>query len=78
MTRAMFIKKCKECPHRYLGDLYSLDGFDRGCDWFCKHPNELKKNVNGRKIATFIEWPTEEERILPDEECKLEEYCYEG
>lgn len=42
------INSCKECPFFTLGSDYSLDGWDRGNDWFCRK----KEN---KMIASFVE-----------------------
>lgn len=42
------IKNCSECPHLEKSNDYSMDGFDRGCDWTCRKVNKT--------IANFVEW----------------------
>ncbi len=51
------IIECKHCPDVKIGISYSLDGFDRGCDWTCNHP------TGSRTLATFVEKPSEEPKI---------------
>ena len=43
------IFSCRDCPHIETGSDYSTDGWDRGCDWFCK-------KMNKKKIVGFVEW----------------------
>lgn len=51
------IHKCGECPHRRSGPLYSLDGFDRGCDWICTKAQ--------RAIVEFVERTSDEPKAIP-------------
>jgi hypothetical protein len=64
MTKILEIKHCKGCPYREVGDSYSLDGWGRGSDWNCK-----KKR--GKKIAGFVEYPSEEKHIKIPKWCPL-------
>lgn len=48
------ITNCRQCPFFQLGIDYSLDGWDRGSDWFCNHNPDKKKT-----IAEFVERESE-------------------
>jgi len=56
------ITTCRNCPHAKEGGSYSLDGFERGNDWFCKE-------YGGALIARFVE--RKSERIEIPEWCPL-------
>ncbi len=51
------ITRCGQCPHHEVGPSYSLDGFDSGNDWKC--------SLAKRKIAGFVESPSEEPKTIP-------------
>lgn len=57
MSKLLKIENCSECPFLKVGPLYSLDGFDRGCDWTCSKTN--------KEVAGFIERPSEEPKEIP-------------
>ena len=38
------IENCKECPHFYIDNGYSTDGFDFMEDWNCK---KMKRKIQG-------------------------------
>jgi len=57
-TVSLTIARCKDCPNLHVGRLYSLDGFDRGCDWTCTA-------ANNRAVASFVEWPRDEPKTIP-------------
>lgn len=52
------IENCKSCPHFYIDNEYSTDGFDRMEDWNCKKVN--------RKIQGAVEWHEERKIKIPE------------
>jgi hypothetical protein len=51
------ISSCAECPNLRKTLMYTMDGWDSGCDWLCN-------NMNSRRIAVFVEW--RDEPKIPD------------
>lgn len=51
------IKNCLECPYVHSEKLYTGDSWEHAYDYFCS-----KTSPTSKKIAGYIEWPSE----MPD------------
>lgn len=51
------INSCQDCPNLQKTLMYTMDGWDSGCDWLCSE-------MYDRRIATFVEWRDSPE--IPD------------
>ena len=68
------IENCTQCSHSHEVCSYSLDGFDGGSDWFCRHPEVVKllPSKSDRKVGSFIERASEYKYVKPLNVCPLE------
>lgn len=59
-VRLLVLTNCKDCPHRKIE---RTENAGYAHDWIC--------HLKDRKIAGYIEWPSEEPKEIP-EWCPLE------
>jgi hypothetical protein len=65
MKKQNEIENCGKCPYAKPTNDYSLDGFDRGCDYKCTLADKI--------IASLLEKESDWELIQIPEWCPLEE-----
>lgn len=68
MSKTLEIKNCSQCPFAKENASYSMDGFDRGNDWYCS------KTRQKNNIVEFIERPSEWKNIEIPTWCPLNRY----